>query len=222
MTGVEGQASAEYAGLLGARRRTRRHARTHRRATARPCCAATPWSPFSRDRRAEPLPAVAGAADIADVQSAVSGDDALTPDAALLALTRRHGPSERRTISDALVLDAALGAAPWMRKPHAYRAWKRFSDGPYREMPRRSTAIATSSLRPRNRAVAWITVAEQRRMLASLFAHHTSFAALVMDVLPGSAGLKLFRGARRMTQIATDRLPRAVDDLVTGTSRSSI
>ena len=59
-------------------------------------------------------------------------------------------------------------------------------------------------------------MAEQRRVLASLFAHHTSFAALVMDVLPGSGGLKLFRGARRMTQIATDRLPRAVDDLVTG------
>ena len=215
MTGVEGQASAEYAGLL---------ALAAVLGATLALIAGPPLVHAVRDALAavlsgsvrEPLPADVGAADIADVQSAISGDEALTPDAARLALTRRHGPERAAAISDALVLAAARGAAPWMRRPHAYRAWKRFSDGPYREDAATihgDRDVESPTAQP---AVAWITVAEQRRVLASVLAHHTSFASLVMDVLPGSGGLKLFRGARRMTQIATDRLPRAVDDLVTG------
>jgi hypothetical protein len=217
MTGIEGQASAEYAGLL---------ALAAILGATLALIAGPPLANAVRDALAAAfsgaprvqLSAGAGAADIADVQASVSGDDdALSPDAALLALARRHGRERAAAISDALVLEAALDVAPWIRAPHTYRAWKTFADGPYEEAdaPGHGDRDLESPAGPP--AVAWITVAQQRRALASLLAHHTSLTSLVMDVLPGTGGLRLFRGARRITHITADRLPRAVDDIVTGT-----
>jgi hypothetical protein len=217
MTGIEGQASAEYAGLLAL-------AAVFGATLA--LIAGPPLVHAVRDAlvavlsgsREERSPAGATAADIADVQLAVSGgDDALTPDAALIALAERHGQERAAAISDALILEAAFDAAPWIRRPHAYRAWKSFSDGPYQEDAATVQGDRDVEYPTASPAVAWITVAEQRHVLASLFAHQTSAVALVMDVLPGTGPLKFFRGARRFTRVAVDRLPRAVDDVVTGT-----
>jgi hypothetical protein len=216
MTGIEGQASAEYAGLLALA------------AILGATLALIAGPPLVHGVRsalaavlpgsaAQPTSVPAGAADIADVQAAVyGGQNALTPDAALLALARRHGRERASAISQALLLEAALDAAPWMRSPRTYRAWESFGDGPYREdvaTIRGDRDVEHPTGLP---VVAWITVAEQRRALASLFAYHASGAALVMDVLPGSGALKLFRGTRRLAQAAVDRLPRAADDVVTG------
>ena len=86
----------------------------------------------SRRARGRPLAGIAQApasthaepADIADVQSALlPGADALTPDAALLALESRHGSAEAGQIVDALLLDAARAAAPWLGRTRTYGAW---------------------------------------------------------------------------------------------------
>jgi hypothetical protein len=217
MTGIQGQVSAEYAGILGLAAIL---------GAVLALIAGPPLVHAVRDALIAVLSgsapasvsAAAGAADIADVQSAVSsGNDAVTPDAVLLALRTRHGRERAVAISDALVLAAALDAAPWMRAPRTYRAWKSFSDGPYQAADatvQLDRDVESPTAPP---AVAWITVAEGRRALASLVEDHLDLGSLVMDVLPGPGGLKVLRGTRHFTRVAANRLPRAVDGVVTGT-----
>ena len=121
MAGVHGQASVEYAGLL---------ALAAVLGAVLALIAGPPLVGVLRSalaavlsvRSPAPLAVHASAADIADVQSAlVPGADALTPDAALLALARRHGAARADDVADALLLDAARVAAPWLGRSRAYR-----------------------------------------------------------------------------------------------------
>jgi hypothetical protein len=214
VTGVAGQASPEYAGLLGVA------------AVLGVTLALIAGPPLVGAIRNAVVAALTGspphsargaasAADIADVQAALSArDDAVSPDAALLGLAQRHGRARAAEVSGALLLGAALDAAPWIRGPRTYRAWKHIADGPYEE-----NAATTGGDRDVENptalpAAAWITVAEQRRALASLFAHHTSVEAVALDALPDLGALKVMRGARRLTRMAVSRLPGAVDGAI--------
>jgi hypothetical protein len=217
MTEVAGQASAEYAGLLGV-------AAVLGATVA--LIAGPPLVHVIRNAVAtalsgSPMRSAAGAAsaaDIADVQAALSPrGDAFSPDAALLALAQRHGRARAAEVSGALLLDAALEAAPWIRGPRTYRAWQDLADGPYEETAGTTVGDRDVENPTAPPAAAWITVAEQRRALASLFAHHTSPEAVVLDVLPDAGALKFLRGARRFTRMAVRRLPGAVDGAVTAT-----
>ena len=146
MTSIQGQASAEYAGLL---------ALAAILGATLALIAGPPLVHAIRGALSGALsgttrgsaPVVARAADVADLQSALLATDAaVTPDAALVALRSRHGDVRAREIADALVLDAARAAAPWLGRPRTYRAWLRLPDGPY-EAP--ETDAATAMWRPR-------------------------------------------------------------------------
>ena len=134
MTAVTGQASVEYAGLLGLAAVL---------GAALALVAGPPLLGAVRNafiaaisgRAHSPAPVVAGAADIADVQSALLPTaDGLTPDAALLALGQRHSEEDAHVLADSLLLAAARATAPWLGEARTYRAWIRPQDGPYEPM----------------------------------------------------------------------------------------
>ena len=219
MTGIQGQASAEYAGLLALA------------ALLGATLALIAGPPLVHAVRSAlgavlsgsargPAPVAATAADIADLQSALLATDAaLTPDAALVALARRHGEARAHEIADVLVLDAARAAAPWLGRPRTYRAWLRLGDGPYEhaedEAGDRDEELPTA--RP---TVSWITVAAQRRALAAHLAHHTSATKLLLDAFGLTPGGGLLRvgpvGAGQVARVAL-RVPHALDTAVAGT-----
>src|SRR6185312_5990269 len=114
MTAVTGQASVEYAGLLGLAAAL---------GAALALVAGPPLLGAVRNafiaalsvRAHSPAPILAGAADIADVQSALLPTaDGLTPDAALLALGQRHSDEDAHELADSLLLAAARATAPWL------------------------------------------------------------------------------------------------------------
>ena len=160
-----GQASVEYAGLLG----LAAVLGAALALTAGPPLAGAVRDAFasalSRDAPAQER-AIAGAADIADVQSALlGGEDAPTPDAALVALRRRHAAAHADEVASAVLLGAALATTPWLGARRAYRAWSSPDDGPYESL------IAANGDRdveqPTGGPVAmWVTVAAQRRAVA--------------------------------------------------------
>jgi hypothetical protein len=214
VTGVAGQASPEYAGLLGVAAVL---GVTLALIAGPPLVGAIRNAVVAALSGSRPYSArvAASAADIADVQAALSArDDAVTPDAALLGLAQRHGRARAAEVSGALLVAAALDAAPWIRGPRTYRAWKHIADGPYgaNAATRGDRDVENPTALP---AAAWITVAEQRRALASLFAHHTSVEAVALDALPDLGALKIVRGARRFTRMAVTRLPGALDGAIT-------
>jgi hypothetical protein len=192
-----GQASVEYAGLLGIA------------AVLGAALALTAGPPlggalrdafasaFSRGA-AGPHGIVAGAADVADVQSALlPGEDARTPDAALVALGRRHAAAHAEEVASAVLLSAALATAPWLGASRTYRAWSSREDGPYKPM---ITAGGDRDVeRPTGAPVAmWVTVAAQRRAVASALEHHPNVAGLALDVvalIPEGSLVRLVAGA---------------------------
>jgi hypothetical protein len=222
MTGVNGQTSVEYAGLLAVA------------AVLGAGLALVAGPPLLYAVRSalvavlsgqthSPAPVDASAADIADVESAlVPSADALTPDAALLALGRRHRSGRAEEVADALLLDAARRAAPWLGRPRAYRAWTSLEGGPY--------TLADDPAGDRDQEspagppfVTWVTVAAQRRALAAAFAHHTSATRIAVDVIGMIPGARLVReaaaaGASRVARFAVERLPQAVDTAHKGLS----
>jgi hypothetical protein len=170
----------------------------------------------------QPAAVIASAADIADVQSALLPEGkAMTPDAALLALERRHGTARAGEVADALLLAAAREAVPWLGGRRTYRAWTRLADGPYQPAANadgdRDVEHATAAP-----VALWITVAEQRAALATALAHHTSATAVALDALafiPGGAAARAVRGsARRGARVSLRRLPQAADSVRTGSS----
>jgi len=213
MTSIQGQATVEYAGLLALA------------ALLGATLALVAGPPLAHVVRAALVVAlsapshrsvgvVASAADISDVQSALQpGDRALTPDAALLALARRHGPERAGEVSEPLLLEAAREAAPWVGRQVTYRAWLKLADGPYGEATGSDgdRDVETPTAAPE---VAWITVSRQRRAIASLLAHHTSVTAIALDLLGGGV-LKPARGVRSLVR-AANRLPGGLDVAVTG------
>ena len=222
MTGAHGQASAEYAGLL---------ALAALLGAGLALIAGPPLLGAIRDALVSvisgharaPVSQRAGAADIADVQSALLPDpDVLTPDAALLSLTRRHGSDGAEAIADALLLDAARTTAPWLGRQRVYRAWTQLAGGPY-ELPSEPEGdhdVETPTGRP---VVTWIGVSAQRRAVAAAFAHRTSATALGLEVVSMIPGAKLARGAaavgaRRVGQAVLEHVPEAVHAVRTGSS----
>ena len=145
MTAVTGQASVEYAGLLGLAAVL---------GAALALVAGPPLLGAVRNvfvaalsgRAHSPAPVVAGAADIADVQSALLPTaDGLTPDAALLALGQRHSDEDAHDLADSLLLAAARATAPW--HTHIARGYDRKTARTSR-LPETRAAITTSRAPP--------------------------------------------------------------------------
>jgi hypothetical protein len=214
MAGVHGQASVEYAGLL---------ALAAVLGAVLALIAGPPLVGVVRSalaallsvRSPAPLAVRTSAADIADVQSAlVPGADALTPDAALLALARRHGAARADDVADALLLDAARVAAPWLGRSRAYRPWTRLGEGPFEIAPAAAADrdVETPTGAP---VVTWIGVSSQRAAVASALADHASATAVGLEVFSMLPGAKLARGAasagaHRIAQVALEHLPESV------------
>ena len=203
MTG--GQASVEYAGLLALA------------AVIGALVALTAGPPLVgavRDAFASALarggPAhgrvATGAADIADVQAALlPGGDAPTPDAALVALRRRHTPAHADEVASALILDAARATTPWLGASLAYRAWASPHDGPYKAL------VAASGDRdveaPTGAPIAvWITVAAQRRAIAAGLAHHPDLAGLALDAVALIPSGSLVQLGARLSASSVEKL----------------
>jgi hypothetical protein len=181
MTAVTGQASVEYAGLLGLAAVL---------GAALALVAGPPLLDAVRNAfiavlsGRDPAPAIASAADIADIQSALlPAADGLTPDAALLALGQRHSDEETHELANALVLAAARAAAPWLGETRTYRAWLRTQDGPFEpgDAEREGDRDVESPSGPP--VVTWVTLETQRQTLAAALAHHTSRTAVGLDVV---------------------------------------
>jgi hypothetical protein len=220
MTTVQGQASVEYAGLLALA------------AVVGATLALMVGPPLVHavrnalvavlsSSREQTTPLIASAADIADVQSALlPAREAMTPDAALLALERRHGRARAGDLANALLLAAARDAVPWLGERRTYRAWTRLADGPYQPAAQaegdRDVEGPTAPA-----AALWITVADQRAALGTALAHHTSATAVALDALafiPGGAAARVARAARRGARVSLRRLPQAADGLRTSNS----
>ncbi len=226
MTSAQGQASAEYAALLGLAALL---------GAGLALIAGPPLLGAIRDALAVVLSGHAQApasthaepADIADVQSALlPGADALTPDAALLALERRHGSAEAGQIVDALLLDAARAAAPWLGRTRTYGSWTQLAGGPYDAVAAGSGDhdVETPTGAP---VVTWITVSVQRRAVADALAHHTSASALGLDVVSMIPGARLARGAaalgaQKVGQAVLEHLPEAVHAARTGSGVAAL
>ena len=203
MTGVAGSGVRRVRRPARARRRARRRARAHRRAAARRMPSATRLPPCSpRPSAPSRCPPIVGAADIADVQSALSpATKPLTPDAALLALARRHGPSERRKCSRCArpARSGARRGAVARGRPHVPRLdelLRRAVSGARRRDPRRSRrrdadGAAGGHLDHRGRAATRARVAASRITRAIAGAR-----SWTCSPVPG-ADCKLCRGARR-------------------------
>jgi hypothetical protein len=183
MTTIGGQATVEYAGLLGVAAVL---------GAALALVAGPPVLSAVRDALVaalsgtphSPAAVAASAADIADVQYALlPTGQSLTPDATLLALAQRHGMERAREVAEALLLVAARSAAPWIGRGRTYRAWKHPEDGPYE--PATTTAsgdrdVETVTGTP---VVTWITAAERQDALAAALAHHTRASAVGLDLV---------------------------------------
>jgi hypothetical protein len=215
MNAASGQASAEYAGLL---------ALATMLGAALVLVAAPPLVGALRDAIAAalarpargPEPVTVSAADIADVQSALLGrTDAQTPDAALVALGRRHGAAEAAAVADALVLGAARAAAPWLGTRRTYRPWVHRDDGPYK-LNAEATGDRDVEQPIGPPAVQWVTVAAQRRGVSTALAHHANVVGIALDVLTLIPEAGLVRalgkmGARPFEQVAVTRAREAID-----------
>ena len=204
MTAVTGQASVEYAGLLGLAAVL---------GAALALVAGPPLLGAVRNafvaalsgRAHSPAPVVAGAADIADVQSALLPTaDGLTPDAALLALGQRHSDEDAHDLADSLLLAAARATAPWLGEAHTYRAWIRPQDGPYESIAgdaRGDHDVESASGPP---VVAWVTIDAQRQALAAALAHHTNRVDLGLDLI-GAGPVRQARALVRRCSGASGR-----------------
>jgi hypothetical protein len=183
VTAVTGQASAEYAGLLGLAAVL---GATLALAAGPPLLDAVRNTLVAAlsGRARSPAPVVASAADIADVQSALRPTaEGLTPDAALLALGQRHSEADAHELADSLVLAAARGTAPWLGGMRTYRAWIRPQDGPYEPAASElhgDRDVESPSGPP---VVAWVTLEAQRQALAAALAHHTNRVDVGLDVV---------------------------------------
>jgi hypothetical protein len=177
-----GQASAEYAGLLGLAAVI---------GAALALAAGPPLAGALRDALVSALsrgatassPGAATAADIADVQSTLLvGEASLTPDAALVALRRRHTAEEADAVASAVLLSTALATAPWLGASHTYRAWLRRDDGPYEPPAEESGDRDTEQ--PTGPPIAmWVTVGAQRRSVEAALASQPNLVAAALDVI---------------------------------------
>lgn len=210
-----GQATAEYAGLLGLAAAI---------GAAIALAAGPTLAGAVRDALVSALSGsapvthavVAQAADIADVQSTLrQGENARTPAAALLALRRRHTAGEADEVASAVLLGTTRATVPWLGRSRTYRAWLKRDDGPY-------AALAAAGgdrdvEQPTGAPVAmWVTVGAQRRAVAAALAHHPNFVGLALDALAlipeaGLLRLAVRAGAGPLEQAAVTSARDAVD-----------
>ena len=213
MTGAQGQASAEYAALLAVAvvlgASLALIAGPPLASGLRSALAATLATTVGRS-----APTVVTAADIADVQLALlPGDAAVTPDAALLALERRHGREAAEALASAVLLGVARASVPWLGKRRTYRAWIHVADGPYVSTgaAARDRDVRTPTGSP---TVTWVTVGDQRRAMTAATAHHTSAMAVALDlagVVPGRGVVRDVAAGARLERAQVTLLPRAID-----------
>jgi hypothetical protein len=140
---------------------------------------------------------VATAADVADVQAALTTTGtAITPDAALLALGRRHDAGESRALADGILLADALRQIPALggavtSRPHPqvdHRSAGRVPEGNDDLDVETPSGPATA---------AWVTTAAQRAALAGVLTHHTDR----VDAVVGIASLASVPGTRKLTEL---------------------
>jgi hypothetical protein len=165
---------------------------------------------------------VATAADIADVEAALASTGALTPDAALLALGRRHGNADAVELADGVLLAAALRSAPSLGRAVEYRPHPRVDHRQVGRVPEGNDDRELET--PTGEASArWVTSAAQREALVGALAHHTDrtevglgmLSLLPLPFLRSSAevGASSLRGATRW---AARHGQDAYDDARTG------
>jgi hypothetical protein len=210
-----GQASAEYAGLLGLAAII---------GAALALAAGPPLAGAVRDALASALsgasnatsPAAATAADIADVESTLAaGESSLTPEAALIALRRRHTREEADATASAVLLSTALAATPWLGRRQAYRAWLRRDEGPY--APLADANGDRDSEQPTGPPVAtWVTVGGQQRAVEAALTTHRDLLAAAIDVFSlipegGFVGLAVKAGVRPIQAVALASVRDAVE-----------
>jgi hypothetical protein len=197
MSGTHGQASVEWAGLL---------ALAAAIGTALVLIAGPPLAHAVRDalsaalskgtREADP-PIVATAADIADVQSALSPPGrALTADAALLALARRRGSDRAGTVAGQILLATARERTPWLGRRRTYRPEARLGERFLLAAPgARDRDIETPTAAP---TATWVTIARQREVLEHRLSHHTDKVEVGLNVaslVPGFEDVRMLGGA---------------------------
>jgi hypothetical protein len=221
MTAIGGQASVEYAGLLGLAAVL---------GAALALVAGPPVLGALRNALVaalsgtahRPTAVVASAADIADVQSALlPTGKALTPDATLLALAQRHGMARAREVADALLLVEARSAVPWIGTGRTYRAWERPEDGPYEPTAPTVSGDRDVETVTGTPVVTWITLAERQRALAAALAHHTSASAVALDLVGVVPFGKLLvpsgvAGVRALVKVVLEDVPDGVELLHRG------
>ena len=196
MTGAHGQASVEWAGLLALAAVLGATLALIAGPPLAHAIRTTIIAALSESRPAVAAPAPATAADIADVQSALVSDGAaLTPDAVLIALGRRHGAAHAVEIAHALILAAARERTPWLGGTRSYHPWTKVQNGLF--APPASADgdhdIETPTGPP---VVSWVTVAAQRAALVHALAHHTDATEVVLSVAA------LLPGGKLVTRIA--------------------
>jgi hypothetical protein len=145
-------------------------------------------------RPSTPEPVVATAADIADVETTLGArDTALTPDAALLALSRRHGSMRAREIAGAILLEIARGRSPALGRGRTYGGEDAASGekGIY-------TEAVTGPVVAR-----WVTVGDHRAAIDARFAHHTDPLQLTLDVISLVPGGKIVGESGEITRVGS-------------------
>jgi hypothetical protein len=189
MSGAHGQASVEWAGLL---------ALAVVIGAALALIAGPPLTQAVHEALVAALssaagetatPIVATAADIADVQSALSPPGgALTTDAALLALGRRHGRERGYEIAEQILLATARERSPWLGRARTYRPEARLGE---RFEPAEPAAVDYDVEVPTGSPTAtWVTISKQRGAVEHGLGHHADGVEVGLDVASLAPGFK--------------------------------
>ena len=167
--------------------------------------------------KSQPTPA--SIADIADVQSALGpAGTALSPDAALVALTRRDGQPRAIVIAGRLVLDAARERLPSLGAPRTYfvprapgYAARAQIDTTYDRVVEVPLSAPTAT---------WVTVADHEHLLAGALSHHTGRLEVGLNIVGFFPG---FKAAREAGELGIDavrwlgtRFPKSLNRFTTG------
>jgi len=219
MTGTQGQASVEWVGLmaiaavLGASLALIAGPRLAH-AVRDALISALSGDPATSQPRA------ASIADIADVQSALGpAGTALSPDAALLALTRRDGSARAIEIAGRLVLDAARERLPSLGAPRTHFVPSRAPG--YAARAQIDTAYDRVVEVPLGAPTAtWVTVAAHEQALTGALSHHTERTEVGLNLLGFVPGMKAAREAGELGSDAVrwlgSRFPKSFNRFTSG------
>jgi hypothetical protein len=153
------------------------------------------------------------AADIADVQAALSPrEEAMSADAALLALARRHGGGRAEAVADAILLADAQERSPWIGHARTYRPL--LALGQRFELPAAGAADHDREEPTGSPDVQWVTVAARAGALAHRLNHHTHLEEVALNaasIVPdgGSIGRVLSETGELAARIGARWLARS-------------